>query len=267
MNLVSKKWIVSLLMRLVLIVIFAKALALGLLWFLPGEGVAFEKRVSLQPAYGRYNFGVAPPAVSKPVPSAGTVTQAVELLLKGVYRTQKGGYVIVAPKNNPSRSEVVGIGEVFSGGYTLIEITAGSAVFERGGIKKTVWLEKPTVEDGAAVPTVPAAGPEEGSPQRLSRKDVDYYAKNIDQAWKDIGIIEAKKEGKIEGFRVERIREGSPLSKIGLQKGDVIISANNKPLTSYAYAMELYQKIDTLKVLELVVRRNNQEKELLYEIH
>lgn len=265
MNLVSRKWLVTLLMRLVLIVIVAKALSLGMLWFLPEEGVSFEKRESLQPAYARYNFGVAPPP-SKPASTAAT-RPAPGLMLKGLYRTQKGGYVIVALKNNLSKSEVVGIGEAFDGIYTLVEITPLNAVFERGGVKETVWLEKPKYVEGAVISTPPDAEAEPGaSAQTLSRGDVDRYAKNLDQVWKDIGIVEVKDGEKIEGFRVVRIRKGSPLSDIGLQKDDVIISINNKPLTSYAYAMELYQKIDTLTALQLVVRRNNQEKELVYEI-
>jgi general secretion pathway protein C len=101
----------------------------------------------------------------------------------------------------------------------------------------------------------------------VSKNDIRYYSQHPTQIWRDIAISEIKKNGKIAGFRVNRIRPNSKMATIGLEVGDVIVKANNVELKSYRDAIKLYNEIDTIDVLELTVIRNNQEKEIVYEIH
>ena len=103
--------------------------------------------------------------------------------------------------------------------------------------------------------------------QKVQKNDISFYRKNPDKIWQDVAISEVVKGKKIAGFRVDRIKKDSKIAQLGLQKGDVIIQANNMKLDSYQAAMDLYKNIDTIDTLELVVLRNNQEKEIIYEIH
>ena len=64
-----------------------------------------------------------------------------------------------------------------------------------------------------------------------------------------------------------RIKAGTPFATLGLRQGDIIIKANNKPMTSYKDALEIYKGIDKLEALQLIVLRNNQETEIVYEIN
>ena len=266
MHLVSKKWLVSLLTRLVVIVIIAKAIALGLVWFLPSEGVSFHKESSTQPEYHRYSIkGMIVPAKKTTKTSTAAVSTGLQissLILKGLYGSKEKGFVIVALKSSPKKTEVIGVGETFSG-YKLARINPESAVFERSGKEYTL-----PIENLKPLPAVRVKAPEESdAPKPVSRDDINRYAKNVDQIWRDISIAEVKKNGKIKGFKVTRIKSGTPFARLGLKKGDIIIKANNKVLKSYADALDIYKKIDKLQALELVVLRNNQEKEILYEIH
>ena len=108
---------------------------------------------------------------------------------------------------------------------------------------------------------------ESGEPKDISRTDIDFYSKNPKEIWKDISIVEVKNAGKIEGFKVTKIKKNSKMAKLGIQKGDIIIKANNIELKSYKDAMNLYGKINDLDTIQIVLLRNNQEKEIVYEIN
>ncbi len=266
MNLISKKWLVALLTRIVLIVIVVKAIVLVLLWFLPGEGVNYHPEHSLQAEYHRYNLKVMLDPIQGGTASQNVVaaTQAMSsIVLKGLYGTKKRGFVIVAPEAAPTKTEIIAVGEEFSGNK-LVQINSNSAVFERNRRRYTLQLEN---ADTLALVKGSGAAEEDDAPRRVSRGDINYYAKDVDKLWKDISITEVKEGKVIKGFKVTRIRPGSALARIGLKRGDVIIKANNKVLKSYNDALDIYNKIGTMRAMELVVIRNNQEKEIIYEIY
>ena len=64
-----------------------------------------------------------------------------------------------------------------------------------------------------------------------------------------------------------RVVRGSKMAALGLQKNDVIIRANNIELTSLKSVTDLYANMKNINAIEIVVLRNNQEKELVYEIN
>ena len=270
---VSKALLMKMLTRVVAIAILAKALSLALLWFLPGEGVNFTTVDSVQPAYGRYGFGVMLEHGGKEkrttMSSKGSVSSSAtidELVLKGLYGNGNYGFVIIALKSAKNKTEVVAVGEAFHG-YTLVSIESDGAIFDLRGKRYSVRIDEGGMPNTSAAEVAYAAPEAEQVQQQVSRSQIDSYSKNIDQVWKDIGIQEVKRGEQITGFKVIRIREGTPFAELGLRQGDVIVKVNNKPLDSYAAAMEIYQKIDRLDALELVVLRNNQEQEILYEIY
>ena len=268
---VSKALIMRVLTRIVTIAIIAKALSLALLWFLPGEGVNHTAVDSVQPAYARYGFGGMLESTSQAGGSGNAedpniaLAKINELVLKGLYGKGRHGFVIVALKSAKNKTEIVAVGEPFQG-YTLVSIEPQSAIFDYRGERYRVMIDE-RVTPGAAVIKVAREMPGTELPRQVSRAQIERYSKNIDQVWKDIGVQEVKQGSKITGFKVTRIRLGSLFSELGLRQGDVIVKVNNKPLDSYAIAMEIYQKIDRLDALELVLLRNNQEQEILYEIH
>lgn len=268
MNTVSKTQMLRVLSNIFILVIIAKVLTLVLFWFLPNEGINYRVSDSVTPEYHRYQLqGMLSPAPKALIPETGGSERSVQgisisnMLLKGLYKRQNGGFIIVAKKSTPEKTTVLGLKEVF-GGYTLVEIISDGAIFERKGQRYTLLL--PASKRSPVV--VKTAKVQEGQAHQIARQDIANYAQNFDQIWKDISIVPLKVAGKIKGFKVTRIKPNSPFSQLGLKRNDVIIKANNKPMTSFADALSIYQGINKLDAIELVVLRNNQEKELIYEI-
>ena len=56
------------------------------------------------------------------------------------------------------------------------------------------------------------------------------------------------------------------MDKLGLQKGDIIIKANNVKLESLKDVMKIYNNINNITAMEITVLRDNTEVELMYEI-
>jgi len=271
MNIISKPQLLRVLSRIFILIIIAKVLTLLLFWFLPNEGINYRTSASVTPEYHRYQLqGMltsTPKSSHQPEVIGGGENRPQgisisNMLLKGLYKRNTGGFIIVAKKSTPEKSTVLGLQEVF-GGYTLVEIVDDGAIFERSGARYTLLLS--TVKQSPVV--MQATKVDEGHPHQVARHDIANYAQNFDQIWKDISIVPLKKEGKIQGFKVTRIRANTPFAQLGLKRNDIIIKANNKPMTSFADALAIYQGIDKLEAIELVVLRNNQEKELIYEIY
>ena len=266
MNIASKVWIVSFLTRLIVIIIIGKVLGLILLWSLPNEGIDFYEQKRVLPPYQPYTVDIL---IDSKTVSKGSKSEAkyIEvgigtMILKGLYSKNKTGYIIIALQSNPTKTEILGIGESY-GGYKLVEIKPSSAVFEKGSNNFILEL----ITDNLSSLRKKHAPFIEGQPYHMSRAEIKEYAKNFGQILEDINIIEVKNRGKLKGFKITRIRSNTPFSYLGLKKGDVIIKINNEPLRSYADALNIYQNIDDIKEIELIVLRNNKEKELRYEIY
>ena len=107
---------------------------------------------------------------------------------------------------------------------------------------------------------------EEESTQ-ISRTDIKYYSKNPKQMWKDISLTDYKQNNKLIGFRITRIKKESKFATLGLKAQDIIISVNNVALTSYKEVFDIYNKLAKLQTIQIIVLRNKEEKEFIYEIN
>lgn len=266
MNIASKVWAVSVLTRLIVIIIIAKVLSLFLLWALPNEGVDFYEQKRMLPPYHPYTVGaiIEPPVIIKGSNNDAQYLDAGinTMILKGLYRKKESGYIILSMKTNPKETEILAIGESYNG-YKLVQVKSTSAILERGSLRYTLEL---LTDDLVALRNKHAPFIE-GEPYQMSREEIQEYAKNFGQILEDINIIEVKNRGELKGFKITRIRQNTPFSYLGLLKGDIIIKVNNEPLKSYADALNIYQNINNIKEIELIVLRDNKEKELRYEIH
>jgi len=106
-----------------------------------------------------------------------------------------------------------------------------------------------------------------GDHKIVDKSLLNHYAKNIDDIYKNIGIADMKKDGKLIGFRISFVKRGSPFSKLGLQRGDIIKSINGQEINSYNAAFNVYKNIGNIENLTLVIIRGKTEMELEYEIN
>jgi len=276
MQKLSNSKLISIVFTLLILVVIAKALSLGLWWYLPSDGVELNVKNNYQPKYQRvYCKNIITKAKiqqkKKEIVQAPTDGISItNMLLKGLYGTSSRAFVIVAMKDSPKKTKLVGLGEVFKG-YTLKSTTKDSAIFEKGSKDYILTLEQTKSkrrarstkkEDSFITPAFTA-----DEPVGVSRRDIAHYAKNPKQIWRDISIKELRDGKKILGFKVTKIKRNSKFAQLGLQKGDLIIKANNVKLVSYKDALDIYSKIDKIDMIQIVVMRDNQEVELVYDIN
>ncbi len=273
---------ISILSKILILIVIAKSLSLILWWYLPSDTIELSVKENYQPKYQRVNFKnmiervkikkvLKPKVVEKVVDTGISITS---MLLKGLYGKQTKGFVIVAMKSTPKKTDIVGVGEEYQG-YTLKAIFANSAKFHKDGSDFILSLDMP--KDSTVAKRVKrkvdrsssssSRGATEAPAATVSRNDISYYAKNPNQIWRDISIKEVKSGNRIRGFKVTKIKRNSKFAKLGLKRGDMIIKANNVRLKSYRDALQIYKNIDKLDMIQIVVMRNNQEVELVYEIN
>ena len=271
MTKLSKSYLLSVLSILLVLLAVAKAMSLLLWWFLPNDGIELKVDENYKPKYQRVDFTNMITASKQRTKAQSTQknstsTNITNMLLKGLYGSKYKGFAIVALKSSPVKTSVISVGEEFSG-YVLTEILADGVVFRKNEkdyvLKMFVGKGKKNVRSFIK----PVKYIDDSLPKKVSKADIKEYAKDPKKIWNDIAIVEVRKGKKIEGFKVTRVKRNSQIASLGLQKNDIIIRVNNMEMTSYKQALKLYKEIDTLKNIEIVVMRNNQEKELVYDIN
>jgi len=276
----SNSKLILVIFKLLILFVIAKTLSLVLWWYLPSDGIEPILKNNYQPKYQRVYFKnmitTAAPVV-KMVEKEISTNQGISItnmILKALYGTESKAFVIIAMKSTPKKTQIIGIGEVFKG-YTLKSITSYSAIFEKDlkdyvlTLDKTVRPSDPKIKSKSNSSRASTRARFSGADSivSVSRNDIAYFAKNPKQIWRDISIKELKDGKKILGFKVTKIKRKSKFSTLGLKKGDVIIKANNVKLESYKDALALYKNIGKLDAIQLVVLRDNQEMELVYDLN
>lgn len=260
----SNSTMFSLATKLLILLAVAKSISLAIWWLLPSEGVELQVKENYKPEYKRVDFKNMLDSVDKSqiekTKNLSSGISITNMVLKGLYGKGSKGFAIVALKSSHDKTTIVSVGDEFSG-YTLKTILSNGVVFLKAG--KEYILEIRSTQDNSFI--VPVE--DDTAAKNVSRGDIEYYAKNPQNIWRDISIVEVKKADKIIGFEVTKVLAKSKMENLGLKKGDIIIKANNVELKSYKDALDIYNKIDELDTIQIVVMRNNQEKELVYEIN
>ncbi len=271
MTKLSNSSLLKIFTKLLILLAVAKAISLALWWYLPSDGVELSVKKNYQPKYQRVDFKnmlenkVVVAEVSKVEKTDTSNSISItNMILKGLYGNKTQGYAILSLKSNARKTTIIEIGEKFYG-YTLKEVLIDSAIFTKGSKEYVLSLEK-TKKSKSSITKV-AKTIDSGESKSVSRSDISYYSKNPKEIWKDISITEIKEHGKIKGFKVVKIRKNSKFAALGLKRGDVIIRANNIELKSYRDALNIYKNISKIDTMQIVVMRNNQETELVYEIN
>jgi len=259
----SNSYILRIVTRLLILLALAKAISLAIWGFLPSDGVELQVKDNYKPQYQRVDFkNMLGFSQDTRIKTQADGIKITSMVLKGLYGKGSKGFAIVALKSSAKNTSIVSVGEVFSG-YSLKSILNHGVTFTKANEDYVLRMEHSGITRGSI--TVVTGGI--GEPKDVPRTDIDFYARNPKQIWKDISIQEVKSGNSIKGFKVTRIKKNSKMAKLGLKKGDVIMKVNNVELKSYKDALDVYAKVNKLKTVQIVVMRNNQEQELVYEIY
>lgn len=212
-------------------------------------------------------------AEKKPEPKAEaakeakTVYRLDNLKLKAVYSEGGKGFIIVEEKG---KSEFISLNQEFNG-YKLVEILPRKGIFTRQGKRYELSMEEektPVYKEKKVVKKAEEPGQDTvQSMKSVPRTEIAKYRKNMNMIWENIGLKEYKENGELDGFVVTFVNKESVFHQLGLQKGDVLKAANGTRLKSFRDALRVYKSIDKLDSLKLTIMRNNQERDLEYEIN
>ena len=260
--------------KILILLLLAKIISVSLWWYLPSEGVELNTKKSYRAKYQRVDFKnmlvrtKVIEAPKKDVTASSTSYNISSLILKGLYGSRFHGYAIVTKKASPKKTTIVAVGESFAG-YKLKEIQLQQVIFTKNTREYILALEAKRTTSSSTIQRLKSntQNSNDNSEYIVTRADIKYYSSNPSRIWKDIAIDSVKKNGKITGFKVNRIKPNSQFARIGLKKGDVIIKANNVRLSSFNAVFNIYNNIKNISTMDLVVLRNNQEKEIIYEIN
>jgi len=287
-NLLSKKFINTLIFILsILLIVKLAYLALEYL-FLPTSGVDYVKNEKLEPLSYRSRLAFKSRSRPKPPKPKATPKPVVRVSMNG-YRLlgilKMGDSATITVKQG-GKTHVISLGESING-FKLVRVTNDSAIFKHGDEEFTLTIGNMKIQNPKSAKTLknfsnalrqvekndrkPKNGGDEGIEVLEDGAEIDRdvlmtYTKDIDKIWKNIGIEEHKKNGKLDGFKVNYVKKGSVFEKLGLKRGDILKAINGRELDNYNTAFNIYRKIDDIDNLTLTIERNNQEKELEYEI-
>lgn len=184
--------------------------------------------------------------------------------LNAIYADGSHSFVAV---NDNNTTTFINKGNTYKHLYKLINISAKKAVFFAYGEKMELVLgEDGHLKHKESVTSFVPDSHEKESQFIVARSSLEHYTENIGEIWKNIAINPVIQQDKITGFRVDKIAKDTPFALLGLQQGDVITGLDNKPLDSYATVFITYQNALKNPAIKISVLRNNQPKDLEYEI-
>lgn len=100
----------------------------------------------------------------------------------------------------------------------------------------------------------------------VTRREVIEKLSGVNMVMKQVQINPYEREGKFVGYRMNRLKPDSTLSKMGLLNGDVIIRLNGKPLKDPAIFFDALANSENLSAIIMDIERNNEKKTLYVEI-
>ena len=201
-------------------------------------------------------------------PSVDDGEKLDNIRLKGTYLGGDASFIII---EDGIESKFIYIGEKFRG-YDLVKVGERKVVFEKNGKNYYVLLDddedKSSTNNNDIAHNEPVHESREGDgPVSITRDEMNSYIKNPDKIWKNVRIQEIRKNGILNGFRVNYVKRGSFFDKAGLKSGDVIKAIDGQEIRSLGDVMKYYTNANALDSLTLTVDRDGNEIDLDFSVN
>ena len=236
MNIGFSPTLIALITKLFIAMAMFKLLQVIALYFLPQQGVYKLPAKSIDLPYYALRLDKS---FEKPQPIKEVKKEPVKeifpiesLLLKAIYadiNDESRSFIIVLEKGN-NKSKILSMGEKIKD-YLFIALNfeQKEAIFEARGKTFNLAMDKIKSDKKTPVKSFNMIDKELTPPANtddvilaVPREEILKYRRNFKAIWKNISIREVVKNGKIDGFLVQRIKSGTIFSKLGLKKGDII---------------------------------------------
>jgi len=212
--------------------------------------------------------------ISEAPKSATTSSQALSFKLKGtVVGAEEFTFCIIEDKTK-RKDDLYQKGDKIQD-MEVGEITANSVVLTRGAEKIVLYIDEEykgiKASEGvvAAKPSLPDfSSLENPSPNKwiLSKEDVLQATRNASQIMSDLKIRPNFSGGKMEGFKIDDINEGSIALAMGIKKGDIVKKINGETIDSPKKIFEFYRSLEKSGSIQLEISRGDSTETLTYEI-
>lgn len=208
--------------------------------------------------FGELGTQVITQATAAPKP----VTQ-LSLQLIGTFVTEGQSPYAIIEDTKKKTQDVFMVKESIFGEAKLVSIHSDRVEIDRNGTIEILRLDdtpEDTVEMKGGVASV-------GENQFVvEESELDKALENLPLLLTQARAVPYFKEGRSIGLRMFAIRSASLFEKIGLRNGDVLKSVNGNSLADLSQAMKLFERLKEERSLTLTLERNNEEKELRYQI-
>ncbi|WP_044417270.1 hypothetical protein [Halarcobacter anaerophilus] len=161
--------------------------------------------------------------------------------LKAIYAKEDlSGWAIVEPQNK-KKSLILEQNSKLDG-YILTKLFKDYIIFQKNNIeyKLEIIKNKNMKYEIQRVDSKKEKIIAKGNNIKLQRNYLNQYVNDVEKVWENIKISDFKKDGKLDGFKINKINRNSVFTKLGLKKGDIIKSINGNRLKSYADAFKVY---------------------------
>ncbi|HHD82137.1 MAG TPA: PDZ domain-containing protein [Campylobacterales bacterium] len=276
-HVINSKYLSTLIFILSIVVVVKLIWMAVSLSFLPKSGIEYQKSTKAKKLYYRVRLTNASkaiaPVISKKPPKSNQVSSMRGYELLGLYYSSDK---LVVTVEKGRKTTVLSKGEKVDG-FKLISGGADFAVFKKNGEEFKLTLKSSKIKTHkpnkvSSTRQTPKTQPkqeskivDDGDVKRIPKTLLTSYTKDIDKIWKDIGLAQYKKGSQPYGFKVNYVKKGSDMEKLGLKKGDILTAVNAETL-NLSTAMSFFRDINNLDNLTLTVERNGQSKDLEYEI-
>ena len=275
-QIINAKYLSTIIFLLSIVVAIKLLWIVASLFFLPNIGVEYQKSNKAKKLYYRVRLTneskvIAPIKNIKPKINQVPSMRGYKLL--GLYNSKK---TIVVTVEKGKKTTILSKGEKVDK-FELMSAGKNFAIFKKNTEEFKLTLESsknskskhtsrqstrqaPKVQKDSTNTIV-----EEDGIKRIPKTLLTTYTKDMDKIWKDIGLSQYKKNGKADGFKVNFVKKGSDIAKLGLKRGDILKAINAEPL-NLSSAMGFFNNINDLENLTLTVLRNGKSEDLEYEI-
>ncbi len=107
--------------------------------------------------------------------------------------------------------------------------------------------------------------PSSGAKIVVDQREIDEALQNLDRLMTEIRIVPNFVGGKPAGMKVLSVRPGSIITKLGIQRGDVLEKVNGQDL-DIRRGMDLFNQMKDMRSFALDVSRGGKNQTLEYEI-
>ncbi|AAC07420.1 type II secretion system protein GspC [Aquifex aeolicus] len=216
-----------------------------------------EESVNLANLQGKlkeiFNYSVQEVKTSKP--SVSSAVSPPSFKVKGIIISERIRGVIL---EEGSKDVFLSEGQSFKG-YKLAKVENDRVIFEKNGVEfplefKVTKGEKSLTQVNPTLSSLP-------SEIVVSRREILELTKDPAKMFTQIRLVPYIKNGKTEGFIFEWVKPGSLFYKLGLRRGDILVSINNTTIRSGEDAFRILQMIRNEPNLKVeLIRRGKREE-------